>query len=192
MQNHHMASDRGALILSNKTTMRTADNHTSSCGAIQPNPNQRNNFVEVAQFNALANDVSKFNGADPRSNRLHGRKLDKPVATFQRNDQTVAPDVNSINGATPSPWPRTDNTHDIIPSDLVADLPCDNTIVVDATNKRSIKESTVKSLQTILLIAAVFDISLIAFWVSSKENRVAESASHHDYSKLANLGLHRS
>jgi Reverse transcriptase (RNA-dependent DNA polymerase) len=68
-------------------------------------------------------------------------------------------------------------------------LACDNAIVVDATNKHSMKGETIKPLQTIFLIAAVFDISLLAFWIPSEENKVADAASRHEYSKLANLGL---
>src|SRR6266496_6855192 len=41
----------------------------------------------------------------------------------------------------------------------------DNVTVVDATNKHSIKEEMVKSLQIILLITTIFDISLIVFWI---------------------------
>ena len=68
-------------------------------------------------------------------------------------------------------------------------IACDNTAVVDAINKRSIKGATIRPLQTILLVAAVHDINLLAFWIPSKENIVADAASRHDYEKLANLGL---
>ena len=68
-------------------------------------------------------------------------------------------------------------------------LACDNTAVIDAINKHSIKGETVRPLQSILLIAALFDISLFSFWIPSEENMVTDAASRHDYSKLANLGL---
>jgi hypothetical protein len=68
-------------------------------------------------------------------------------------------------------------------------LTCDNTAVVDAINKHSIKGRTVRPLQSILLIAAVFDIALFAFWIPSEENIVAVHASRHDYAKLTDLGL---
>ena len=68
-------------------------------------------------------------------------------------------------------------------------LACDNTAVVDAINKHSIRGETVRPLQSILLIAAVFDIILFAFWIPSGENMVADAASRHDYTKLTDLGL---
>ena len=68
-------------------------------------------------------------------------------------------------------------------------LASDNTAVVDSINKRSIKGPAIHPLQRILLIAAVFDIELLAFWIPSEENRVADAASRHDHEKLANLGL---
>jgi len=66
-------------------------------------------------------------------------------------------------------------------------LACDNTVVVNAINKRSVKGETIRRVQTILLIAAVFDIEIMAFWVPSEENIVADAASRHDLKKLANL-----
>jgi len=68
-------------------------------------------------------------------------------------------------------------------------LACDNAAVVDAINKHSIKGKTVRPLQSILLIAAVFDIALLAFWIPSEENMVADAASRHDYARLTDLGL---
>jgi hypothetical protein len=68
-------------------------------------------------------------------------------------------------------------------------LASDNTVVVDSINKRSIKGPTIRPLQRILLIAAVFDIELLAFWIPFEENMVADAASRHDHEKLANFGL---
>ena len=68
-------------------------------------------------------------------------------------------------------------------------LACDNTAVVHGINKRSIKGEAIHPLQTILLIAAVFDIEVFAFWIPSEENIVADAASRHDFKKLADLGL---
>ena len=59
-------------------------------------------------------------------------------------------------------------------------LASDYTAVVDSINKRSIKGPAIHPLQRILLIAAVFDIELLAFWIPSEENRVADAASRHD------------
>src|SRR5271170_6972036 len=68
-------------------------------------------------------------------------------------------------------------------------IACDNSSVVDALNKHSIKGPAIVPLQRIFLIAAVFDIQIFPFWIPSSENMVADAASRFDYNKLANLGL---
>jgi hypothetical protein len=68
-------------------------------------------------------------------------------------------------------------------------LACDNTSVVDAINKRSIRGPAIIPLQRIFLIAAVYDIEILPFWIPSGENVVADAASRQDYKKLADLGL---
>ena len=68
-------------------------------------------------------------------------------------------------------------------------LACDNAAVVQGINKRSINGPALRPLQTILLLAALFDIELSAFWVPSEENIVADAASRHQFDKLANLGF---
>src|SRR5436190_2802983 len=68
-------------------------------------------------------------------------------------------------------------------------LACDNSSVVDAINKHSIKGPAIVPLQRIFLIAAVYDIQILPFWIPSEENIVADAASRYDYEKLANLGL---
>ena len=68
-------------------------------------------------------------------------------------------------------------------------IACDNTAVVDGITKRSIKGPAIRPLQTILLIAALFDIEILIFWIPSEENIVADAASRHNFRKLANLGF---
>jgi hypothetical protein len=68
-------------------------------------------------------------------------------------------------------------------------LACDNSGVVDAINKHSIKGPAILPLQRIFLIAAVFDIQILPFWIPSEENIIADAASRYDHKKLANLGL---
>ena len=68
-------------------------------------------------------------------------------------------------------------------------IACDNSVVVSAVKKRSIHGPALQPLQTILLIAALFDIELEIFWIPSEENIVADAASRHDFNKLANLGF---
>ena len=84
-----------------------------------------NQFIEWEQFNTLINDMSKLNKA---INKIQDRidfmnpKLDKLVTMFQRNNQTIASDVNSISEATPPPLSRTSNTCDITLNDLITNL----------------------------------------------------------------------
>src|SRR5438552_4847225 len=66
---------------------------------------------------------------------------------------------------------------------------CDNTNVVQGINKRSIRGPAIRPLQTILLIAAAFDIELTAVWISTHENAIADAASRHDFRRLRKLGL---
>ena len=68
-------------------------------------------------------------------------------------------------------------------------LACDNAAVIQGINKRSINGPALRPLQTILLLAALFDIELSAFWIPSEENIVADAASRHQFDKLANLGF---
>src|SRR5436190_9825779 len=68
-------------------------------------------------------------------------------------------------------------------------LACDNSSVVDALNKHSIKGPAIVPLQRLFLIAAVFDIQILPFWIPSEENMVVDAASRFDHRKLANLGL---
>ena len=58
-------------------------------------------------------------------------------------------------------------------------IACDNSAVVDAINKRSIRGPAILPLQRILLIAAVFDIQILPFWLPSEENMIADAASRY-------------
>lgn len=68
-------------------------------------------------------------------------------------------------------------------------IACDNSSVVDALNKHTIKSPAIVPLQHIFLITAVCDIQIFAFWIPSEENMVADAASLYNYAKLANMGL---
>jgi hypothetical protein len=68
-------------------------------------------------------------------------------------------------------------------------LASDSSAVVNGINNRSIRGPAIRPLRTILLIAAIFDIELKAHWIPSEENVVADAASRHDFTKLANLGF---
>jgi Reverse transcriptase (RNA-dependent DNA polymerase) len=66
---------------------------------------------------------------------------------------------------------------------------CDNDAVVDAINKRSIRGPTITPLQTLLLIAALFNITISAVWIPTASNSIADALSRHDFKRLANLGF---
>jgi hypothetical protein len=66
---------------------------------------------------------------------------------------------------------------------------CDNDTVVDAINKRSIRGPTITPLQTLLLIAALFNITISAIWIPTASNSIADALSRHDFKRLANLGF---
>jgi hypothetical protein len=68
-------------------------------------------------------------------------------------------------------------------------IACNNSGVVDALNKHSIKGLAIIPLQRIFLISAVSHIAILAFWIPSGENMVADAASRFDYAKLADLGM---
>jgi len=65
---------------------------------------------------------------------------------------------------------------------------CDNRAVVDAINKKSIRGPTVNPLQTLLLLTALLNIDIVAIWIPTTENAVADALSRHDFKRLANLG----
>ena len=68
-------------------------------------------------------------------------------------------------------------------------LACDNLAVVNAMANHSISGPAIHRLQTILLIASLFDIEIMVFWIPSKENIVADAASQFNFKKLADLGF---
>jgi len=68
-------------------------------------------------------------------------------------------------------------------------LHCDNEAVVEGINKKSIRGPAIRPLQRILLIAAAFDIELIAYWIPTAENKIADALSRFDYKRLNELGL---
>jgi hypothetical protein len=68
-------------------------------------------------------------------------------------------------------------------------IACDNSSVVDALNKHSIKGPAIVVLQRIFLMAAVYDIQILPFWILSGENMVADATSCYDYKRLADLRM---
>jgi len=66
-------------------------------------------------------------------------------------------------------------------------LMCDNSAVVDAINKKSMRGITITILQFILLIAAIRDIELHSEWLSSEDNAIADALSRHQFDRLTSL-----
>jgi hypothetical protein len=68
---------------------------------------------------------------------------------------------------------------------------CDNSAIVDAINKRSIRGDAINPLQLLFLTAALYDIDMTACWLSSEDNWIADSLSRFDFKRLANFQLDR-
>jgi hypothetical protein len=71
----------------------------------------------------------------------------------------------------------------------VVRLACENSGVVDALNESWIQGPAILPRQRLLLIAAVYDIQIVPFWVPSEEDMVADAASRYHHERLANLAL---
>lgn len=65
----------------------------------------------------------------------------------------------------------------------------DNTTVVAAINKKSVRGLMIQPLRIILLIAATFDINIKAHWIPTRETSFADAVSRHDFKKPCDLGL---
>ena len=59
---------------------------------------------------------------------------------------------------------------------------------METINKRSIRGPTITPLQTLLLIAALYNIAISAVWIPTASNSIADALSRHDFKRLANLG----
>src|SRR5437667_796757 len=66
-------------------------------------------------------------------------------------------------------------------------LMCDNSAVVDAINKKSMRGITITILQFVLLIATIRDIELHSEWLSSEDNAIADALSRHQFDRLTVL-----
>jgi len=66
---------------------------------------------------------------------------------------------------------------------------CDNTAIVDAINKTSIRGDAINPLQLILLTAALHDIEVNACWLPTKDNWIADALSRFNLKRLANFKL---
>jgi hypothetical protein len=66
---------------------------------------------------------------------------------------------------------------------------CDNSAIVDAIQKTTIRGEAIFPLQHILLTAALYDIEISSLWLSSEDNWIADSLSRFNLKRLANLQL---
>ena len=62
---------------------------------------------------------------------------------------------------------------------------CDNTVVVNAINSKSVRGSAIDPLQLLLLTAALYDIEVSSTWISSKDNWIADALSRFEIHKIA-------
>ena len=65
----------------------------------------------------------------------------------------------------------------------------DNINIMQGINKRSIRDSIIRLLQIILLIATIFDIKLIIIWIFIHENMITDIVSWYNFYKLRKLEL---
>lgn len=64
---------------------------------------------------------------------------------------------------------------------------CDNEAVVAGINKRTIRGMAIKPLQSLFLIAAQRNVDVVAVWVPSKANALADALSRFDVKRITNL-----
>jgi Reverse transcriptase (RNA-dependent DNA polymerase) len=64
---------------------------------------------------------------------------------------------------------------------------CDNDAVVAGINKRTIRGAAIRPLQTLFLLAAQRNIEVVAVWVPSKANALADALSRFDMKRVTNL-----
>jgi hypothetical protein len=64
---------------------------------------------------------------------------------------------------------------------------CDNTVVVNAINSKSVRGQAIDPLQLLFLTAALYDIEVSSTWLSSKDNWIADALSHFDLHQIADI-----
>ena len=64
---------------------------------------------------------------------------------------------------------------------------CDNTVVVNAINSKSVRGESIDPLQLIFLTAALYDIEVSCQWLSSKDNWIADALSRFEIHKIADI-----
>jgi hypothetical protein len=64
---------------------------------------------------------------------------------------------------------------------------CDNTVVVNAINSKSVRGQAIDPLQLLFLTAALYDIEVSSMWLSSKDNWIADALSRFELHKIADI-----
>ena len=64
---------------------------------------------------------------------------------------------------------------------------CDNAVVVNAINARSVRGQTIDPLQLLFLTAALYDIEIASNWLSSEDNWVADALSRFEFEKITDM-----
>ena len=64
---------------------------------------------------------------------------------------------------------------------------CDNMVVVNAINAKSVRGKSIDPLQLIFLTAALYDIEVSIQWLSSKDNWIADALSRFEIHKVADI-----
>ena len=66
-------------------------------------------------------------------------------------------------------------------------LICDNFVMMDAINKKSMRGIIIIILQFILLITIIHDIELHSKWLLSEDNVIIDALSRHQFDRLTSL-----
>src|SRR5579859_2636764 len=64
---------------------------------------------------------------------------------------------------------------------------CDNMVVVNAVNMRSVRDQTIDPLQLLFLTAALYNIEIASNWLSSEDNWIADALSHFEFEKITDM-----
>ena len=64
---------------------------------------------------------------------------------------------------------------------------CDNAVVVNAINAKSVRGQTIDPLQLLFLTAALYDIEIASEWLSSEDNWIADALSRFEFDKITDM-----
>jgi hypothetical protein len=64
---------------------------------------------------------------------------------------------------------------------------CDNAVVVNAINARSVRGQTIDPIQLLFLTAALHDTEIASEWLSSEDNWIADALSRFEFNKIADI-----